>query len=378
MGKQFRHLRFLIINVFNNNNKINSLGENMNSGMNTIFKLYDKELKSNKSDSVFSIIGRSEPALTKSLAFLLYKKDSLLLKFLELIHAGIDMNFIKVFVSAEQMPDFSLDNNRRDIAIRLHYDDPGKNTIIIIEAKNLYIKNINSKTIISQFEKYFDGSSYSDIRLMGKRIAVTLTKDKLKFPTPNTTSFNGIISITWQEIIILLEKFTDYLIQSYREEIMRSNFIKTYEEEVFCPPAGDSFPKIEKLRIYCCPADRSLKEAIYLLPRIPVNGNEKILTDKYAYNNESLEKIKGKGFSIALYKIETSFIVDPDSLDAIDNLELRDQVSQWGLNERLKVFVLKDRMEFKKPKITELQNNAWNGYFRLFDVWGNMISKNNK
>ena len=33
-------------------------------------------------------------------------------------------------------------------------------------------------------------------------------------------------------------------------------------------------------------------------------------------------------------------------------------------------------MDFQKPKFTELQNNAWNGYFKLSQVWGDLITKN--
>jgi len=344
--------------------------------MNSIFKIYDKGTKSNQSDSVFSIIGRSEPALTKSLAFILYRNKTLLKEFLKIIDSNLDENFRKVFISAEQMPDIGLDNNRRDIAIKLYYENTENNTIIICEAKNLVQKNINSQLIINQLEKYFDPVSYSDIQFMKNKIAVTLTNDRLLFSNLITKYFDNIVSLKWQDVIILLEKHTDYLIQSYKEEIMRSNYVKTYEEEVFCPPVGDSYEKVKNLGIYCCPADRSLKEAIYLLPRIPVNKNEKILKEKYKFDNEAIKRIKGKGFSIALYKIETSFIVDSDSLDAIDDKELQNKVIQWGLNERLKVFVLREKMDFREPKITDLQNNAWNGYFRLSDIWGNMISKN--
>jgi len=53
-------------------------------------------------------------------------------------------------------------------------------------------------------------------------------------------------------------------------------------------------------------------------------------------------------------------------------------VKRWIGNEqmRLKVFVLSEKMEFERPKITDAQNNAWNGYFKLSQVWGDLISKN--
>lgn len=346
--------------------------------MKSIFKIYSKEKESNQSDTVFSIIGRTEPDLTKSLAFLLHYSNDLLIELIQLIDKNIDTNYRKAFITAEQKPDLGLDNNRRDITIKLYYPDSEKNTIIIIEAKNLYLKNISSSSIIQQLTKYFDNNSFSDLNAFNNKIAVTLTKDKLLFIRTENDLFQKIKSIKWQDIIQITKRFDDYIISSYNNEIMNSNFIKTYEEEVFCPPVGDTYSKVENLSIYCCPADRSLKESIYLLPRIPVNNNEKILKQNYQFDESSLDKIKGKGFSIALYKIENSFIVDSDSIDAIEDTELQDKVKKWGLDsgQRLKVLVLSEKMDFKEPKVTDLQNNAWNGYFKLSDIWGNLITKN--
>ena len=346
--------------------------------MNSIFKIYTKEKESNQSDTVFSIIGRTEPDLTKSLAFLLHYCNDLLIGLVQFIDKNIDTNYSKAFITAEQKPDLGLDNNRRDITIKLFYPDSKKNTIIIIEAKNLYLKKISSSSIIQQLTKYFDNKSFSDLNAFSNKIAVTLTKDKLLFKRTENELFQKIESVKWQDIIQLTKQFDDYIIKSYNNEIMNSNFIKTYEEEVFCPPVGDTYSKVENLSIYCCPADRSLKESIYLLPRIPVNNNEKILKQKYQYDKPALDKIRGKGFSIALYKIENSFIVDSESIEAIEDTELQNKVKQWGLasGQRLKVFVLSEKMDFKEPKVTDLQNNAWNGYFSLSDIWGNLITKN--
>lgn len=30
-------------------------------------------------------------------------------------------------------------------------------------------------------------------------------------------------------------------------------------------------------------------------------------------------------------------------------------------------------MNFKKPKVFKKQNNSWNGYLRLSDIWGDEI-----
>jgi hypothetical protein len=346
--------------------------------MKSIFKIYSKDKTSNQSDSIFSIIGRSEPDLTKSLAFLLHYSNDLLVKLLTAIDKSIDLNYNRTFISAEQKPDLS-DNDRRDITILLHYTDPAKNTLIVLEAKNLYLKQISSLTITKQLLKYFDTNSFSDATTITNKIGVTLTKDKLYFSQEKLNPLTKIVSIKWQDIIYILSEFDEQLITSFKKEIMNSNFIKTYEEEVFCPPVGDTFALVEELNIYCCSADKSLKDAIYLLPRIPVSKIEKILEEKYGITD--FTNLKGKGCSIVLYKIDSSFIVDNDSIEAIEDQTIKDKVKRWMIwmgnkQMRLKVFILNEKMEFKTPKITNVQNNTWNGYFKLSQIWGDLISKN--
>lgn len=343
----------------------------------SIFKIYSKDKVSNQSDTIFTIIGKTEPDLTKSLAYLFHYSKDFLNQCLTLIDSKIDLKYTDSFVAAEQKPNIGLDNNRRDISILLNYSDLNKNTLIVIEAKNLYLKKINSDTIINQLSKYFNRNSFSDVKRAKRLIGVTLTKDKLLFDQTHSNGLGQVVSIQWQDIIGLLLNSKDFLLQSFKQEIMNSNFIKTYEEEIFCPPVGDTYKKVKELNIYCCPADRSLKEAIYLLPRIPVNKNSNVLKDDYKFTDDEIKTIKGKGFSIALYKIDNSFIVDSNSIEAIEDQNLKEKVNKWGIKkgDRLKVFILSEKMDFEKPKITDLQNNAWNGYFKLSDIWGNLIKK---
>jgi hypothetical protein len=342
----------------------------------SIFKIYSKTKPSNHSDSIFSVIGRTEPDLTKSLAFLLYYSNDLLLKILTEIDSSIDLNYIRTFIAAEQKPDLVSFDYRRDISIILYYEDSTKNTLIILEAKNLYLKGISSESISQQLLMYFDPNLFSDCITITNKIAVTLTKDKLYFSQDKLKQVSKIVSLKWQDIIYLLSDKNDKLIESFKKEIMNSNFINTYEEEVFCPPVGDTYNLVEELSIYCCSADRSLKDAIYLLPRIPVSKVQHILSERYGIVD--FTNLKGKGCSIALYKIDSSFIVDNDSMEEIEDQIIKEKVKRWFGKERmrLKVFVLSERMEFERPKITELQNNAWNGYFKLSQVWGDLISKN--
>jgi hypothetical protein len=345
--------------------------------MDSIFKIYSKDKISNQSDSIFSIIGRTEPDLTKSLAFLLHYSNDLLLKLLQIIDSSIDLNYTRTFISAEQKPDLGFENNRRDITIMLFYEDPNKNSLIVIEAKNLYLKKVSSISISQQLSKYFDNNLFSDTNKFNNKIGVTLTKDKLYFSQDHLIKMSKIVSVKWQDIIYILSEINEPLILSFKNIIMKSSFVKTYEEEVFCPPVGETYSLVEELNIYCCPAERSLKEAIYLLPRIPVSKIQNLLTEKYGITD--FTELKDKGCAIALYKIESSFIVDKDSIEAIEDPVIKDKVKRWKGSDqmRLKVFVLSEKMEFERPKVTNLQNNAWNGYFKLSQIWGDKISKSN-
>lgn len=339
-----------------------------------IFKIYSKQELSNSNDSIFSIIGKTEPDLTKSLAFLLHYSPNLLERFIGLIGVENGLQYSKSFIAAEQRPDVGNNTIRRDITVLLHYKDSKKKTLIVVEAKSLFKTNIDTHSIEEQLNNYFNENDFSDVRNSSKKIAVSLTKEKIIFKNSLYTKFDIIKSITWKDIIHLLEE-DDYLLKAYREEIMKSNFIKTYEEEVFCPPAGDTYKKIKELGIYCCPSERTLRNAIYLMPRIPVKNIENEL--KVEFNLDTIDNYKGKGCSLELYAIIDSFIVSADAIEMIENKELKGKVIDWGISnsQQLKVFVLGKRMSFSKPKFTEDRNNTWNGYFSLADIWGDSISK---
>lgn len=344
--------------------------------MNKYFRLYCKADKSNNTDSVFSIIGSTEPDLTKSLGALLFHSKRLLTPFVKTINKDIPFNISNVIIKAEQRPDLSSVEIRRDISIFLNYEDSRQSILIVIEAKNPSVKVGNQKCLIEQLDKYFDPRSFSDVNKAKQKIGVTLTKERQIIDKSYIKSFDKFYSLTWEEIFFILESVNEdkfSLENFFINQLRRANFMKTYEEEVFCPPVGLSFGKVDSLSIYCCPADRTLKDAIYLMPRIPVNGNEDLLR---SYNIDPAD-YRGKGFAIALYKVKESFVTDLISAETIEDCSLRKKVIDWfaGNNERLKVFVLGERMNFDRPKFTEAQNNTWNGYFKLSEVWGDVIPK---
>lgn len=343
--------------------------------MNKIFKVYTRDYNSNESDSIFSVLGRNEVGLTKSLASLLFHDNEFLLSFLSFI--GQDNNVLgnkTITIFAEQLSNNG--NIRRDICIRVKCNN--SNTLIVIEAKNpkLILKNVIP--ISNQLNKYFDGNNYVDVNDAEYKIGITLTKEKLK-SINSGLQYNEYISITWKDIFEILNNINeneDSLVSSFYKELKRSNFMKTYNDEVFSPPAGDSYDQIIELGIYCCPADRALRESIYLMPRLSVNRNH----DKLGhFNIENIEEHTGRGFALELFEIVDNFIADSNALDAIEDENIREAVQIWlnGRNERLLVFVLGERMPFNSPKFTELQNNSFQGYYKLSDIWGQLIPPSN-
>jgi len=172
-------------------------------------------------------------------------------------------------------------------------------------------------------------------------------------------------------------KGNDILLNEYYHLLTEESTVKTYDEEVFCPPCGKTHEKVSDLQIYCCPAERSLKECLYLMPRIPVNGNFGLLKN---YNINTDDK-KGKGFYVEMFRIIDSFIISTDSLGLIEKSDIKKNVEQWikgatGI-EKLKVYVLADRMPFERPKFTEGKHNPYQAYYKLNEVWGDTIKSRN-
>lgn len=322
------------------------------------FKLYSRENTSNQSDTIFTIIGRSEPSLTKSLAYLLHYSNDLLISLLEKIDKDIDRNFIDAFITSEQKPNDISDSTRRDIAISLRYMQKENNTLIIIEAKNLDRENICVKEMLDQITKYIDNKKFIDVKNHNKIYGVTLTKDKMLFDN-KVYHFHKIVSLTWQEVLDLLSaNEEDLIIRSFKQEIMSASFVKTYEEEIFSPPVGETFGRVHKDLIYCCPAERSHSKAIYFLPRIPLNDDcMKILRDEY--NIKNFDNITGRGVFVVLYRISDSFIVDSNSTDSIKNIELQKKVNSW-IDEDKRKSIERVITEVKKSdSITRKIDNSW-------------------
>jgi hypothetical protein len=339
--------------------------------MEIFFKLYSKNNMSYTSDSIFRIIGRDEPALTKGFAYCLKYSEELLIGFLDLLQINTNG---RVVVAAEQL---SLNGKcRRDIAISIK-DDKIK-YLIIVEAKNPSINIRDEANLHTQILNYFSKENYNDVDLFNNHVAVSLTKERLFLKELDHSL--ELVSITWNDIIFLLSncKKNDIILNEFYQHLTEESSVKTYDEEIFCPPCGDSYEKISELSIYCCPAKRNLKQCIYLMPRIPINGNEEYLSSLYP-NIEFRDK-KGKGCCTEMYRIIDSFNISTDSLELIDDIEIRNKVYIWSNHgsviEDIKVYILDGKMKFERPKFTKGQNNAYQGYHKMNEIWSDIIKDN--
>ncbi len=343
--------------------------------MEKIFKAYSKGYKSVDSDSIFSFMGRKEVGMTKSIAALLYHDDEFLKVFLELIGFKEDIGNSIISIFAEQQSEDNVVHERkkrRDITIKIKSKSNGSYTLIVVEAKNPTLAINKRIDIINQLNEYFDSQYYSDVKDARLKFGVTLTNEEIKYKI-QSLKFNKFCSLTWEKLAISLENriFKNNITNSFLSELKQANFMKTYEVEVFCPPAGTSYNLIQKLKIYCCPFDRKLQSAIYLMPRIGVNDYSHLLDAPNQVQN------RGKGFCLELYKITESFIVDSNSIEAIEDEIIRSKVIEWlnGRTETLKVFILSEPMIFAEPKFTMARNPRGNIYYELLQIWGNTLPK---
>lgn len=343
--------------------------------MKTFFKVYSKNIKTNETDSVFNIIGNTEPDLTKSLAFCLHYSH----EFLEQLLIKLKIYDVKdVVISAEQLSNKG--EYRRDISLNISKIN-GSKELVIIEAKSPCKNGSITKVIEMQLSNYFNNHYYTDIHENTKLTGVSLQKERIYVHNDGKFEYK---SLTWLDVITILKKITDNniidnncsLLIDFYNHLIRASNLKTHEYEIFSPPCGNSYERIEKFRIYCCPADRSLKECLYLMPRLPVNGKHDLIRKKYP--DIEMSKNKGKGIAMEMYQITDSFIVSTSHIDElIEDEEIKKKVAGWiGNNnkgEELKVYMLGEKLKFERPKFTKGQNNAYQGYYKLHEIWSDTI-----
>jgi hypothetical protein len=345
----------------------------MNYYMEKNFKAYSKGYISLDSDSIFSFMGKKEVGMTKSIAALLYHDDEFLKEFLKIIGLEIERGNTTISIFVEQRSEINGGiEKRRDITIKIQKLNCN-NTLVVVEAKNPSKSSNNNLDIINQLNDYFNPLFYPDVNKFTRKIGITLTKERIK-SNIHGMNYNEFHSLTWEDLVFNLgnKDFENNITNSFVSELKKVNFMKTYDVEIFSPSADKSYNLITELHIYCCPFDRTLKDSIYLMPRIGFNRFNHFL-EPFGLNENN--NYTGKGFCLEIYKIKTSFIVDSNSLETIEDINIRNNVIQWlnGRQEILKVFVLSDPIPFTSPKFTATQNPRGNVYYDFSEILGNIL-----
>lgn len=252
--------------------------------MNTIFRLYNKDNKTDFTSSFFDLIsGEKEPKQTKGLAYIFSQNPDVLEKFIKLIirRSRKDIKFPREISSIMiEVEPILTSGQRADIILKINVDKKPR-LAIIIEAKSIG-ESHNVEAVTRQVNSYIHIEK--DGLLKGYNcIGVVLTK----YLKP--ISELGLVAISWDELInkVLIEaekkpsKAVDTtLLNQYLKFLTKVNkSMKFYEKEVLSIPAGKTIDLIEKYNIYVCPDNRdySYKKSLFLSFRAKNGGEMKKL-----------------------------------------------------------------------------------------------------
>jgi len=335
--------------------------------------LYDDSFKKYNA-SIFDLIsGDNETKQTKGLAYIFSQYNDFLFDFLEMkkIKSEIqslvnDFNKNKIDaieVSAEKI---SNTGNRADIVIKLF----SKNIVllaIVIEAKSINVK-VNQDDLSSQIkDKYLNDNSFNDLENV-KKIGIVLTKYRYMIP--------DIISITWDEIINLLNNYCkknksdNTLIYQYFNFLTNiGGSMKFYEKEVVSIPAGETIDLIEKHKVYSCRNSgiyAKIPPSLYVTFRRG-NGGEMSklykLVDTIVFNPNDPNDVNRLKES----NIETKIIKQIEGYLSDDKA--------WRDNTDCKFFILSfdNNIELPKKPKPKNGNNANIAYYTLSELLQNEL-----
>lgn len=267
--------------------------------------------------TIFDVIGKNEPAQTKSIGFLLSQSKNAMEKFLGLIY-GKDRKKIKILLCCDWIVHCELPQNlnkshqkRADIVI-CFYNGLIPKHAIIVEAKTIVALNSQSQTI-NQLNIYKQSKALKLFKSHNTTL-VSLTSIK---EISNNKSYSGVAdtihSITWQELILALESIVNPkkndLINQYINYLNNLNIMKQYDKEILCIPAGKTLPQIQQYWLYECPTKgRQYKRRGEMRPLYL-----------------AFRKSGANGRLDTLYKVQDVVAIDLNddpSIDALDNLKI--------------------------------------------------------
>lgn len=330
------------------------------------FKLYANG-KAEYNSTIFDFIhGDKETKQTKSLAYILSQYEDFLFIFLEYAPIKAELERVlksplnrkaisSIEVSAERMTEGM---KRADVVIKI--DVKRKPLVaIIVEAKSIKV-SVNKSSLVSQINHYLHEAEFSGLADY-PRVAVVLTKYKESIP--------GIASVTWDEIVQLLIRYTrkksgkELVVQYLNFLLEIDKAMKYYEKEVLSIPAGKSLDRVHKYKIYECPdtPEYNYKKPLFMCFRQSKGGEMN-----------------------CLYKIEDIVIFNPvekSELETFKNSTLQDHVKTRvlayikdttfpaGLDHDKRFYILSETENIPLAHLPRPErNNAKFTYYSLVDV----------
>lgn len=256
--------------------------------MKTTFRIY-KGRSSKKYSSFFDLIdGDNETKQTKGLAYTFSKYPNLVFMFIKSVLSpaalsGLPLNEVDyVQVDAEMLSEGHI-IIRRDITLSF-YRGNVKCFVIIMEAKSSKKGLVKDNDLTLQLSSYLNPEYFpgeQGIPIIG----ITITKYRVIHPIET-----GFISISWNEIIKLLNNFMrSRKNQNIDLDIAREyadfltgvkNGMNFYEVEVLSVAAGETLPLTMKHFIHACPHHRrgfTYKTPIYITFRSASGGEMEFL-----------------------------------------------------------------------------------------------------
>lgn len=280
---------------------------------NNLYRAYstDKEEKEIQYDSVFGLLGSTEPAQTKGLGYLLARSPITMEAFLRLL--GKDKKNINYLLSERYIVDCEYRLNKHCRAdIIVSFPNSENKETILIEAKSIS-KNINDEVTEPQIEDYLNADFFE-----GKNVTVVTL-------TANTTlcgSSENIINIRWSDIVDMLYDILNKnknnsdaelcLIEDYFNYLSKiQKFMNYYDIDVLSIPAGQTIEIVKKTSIYECPSTGKGYKS---------RGEHHPLYMAFRGTQGRIEK---------LYKIEDVIVLDPNNETDVEKSGGKNKIEEY-------------------------------------------------
>lgn len=271
----------------------------------------DKDNTTIRHDSIFGLLGSTEPAQTKGLGYVFARSPKVTEDFLRLI--GKDKKEINYLLSEKYIVDCEYilnDSCRADIIIS--FPNTEDNYTILIEAKSIS-ENIKQDVAEPQIEDYLNADFFE-----GKNVTVVTL-------TANTTlcgSSENIINIRWSDIVDMLYDILNKnknnsdaelcLIEDYFNYLSKiQKFMNYYDIDVLSIPAGQTIEIVKETSIYECPSTGKGYKS---------RGEHHPLYMAFRGTQGRIEK---------LYKIEDVIVLDPSNETDVEKSGRKDKIEEY-------------------------------------------------